>query len=319
MKPWYRARVVSLLPLSFLAACGGGSEADPAQSVEVPAERVAYIRSVEVQPEETMDLAILSADLLPVRRATLASEVAGRVEQLTVDVGDRVRQGQILVRIDTRALRQQIAEAEALFVQAVDRFGCDGEGCVKAEGNVSHRHIVVNRLGDTDDRQAHLMKLLSGGKRSIATHDDQTFQLEKFERLLDLVDRFRRDFRAAIDTPTGAPEKEEAIARNLRGQSVFSARARIEVLRATDDGFRIAEEDLRLRGPGEVLGTRQSGLPTLHLADLGAHADLLAPARDDARRILERDPRLRSDRGHALRILLELFERQPALAYLGAG
>ncbi len=97
------------------------------------------------------------------------------------------------------------------------------------------------------------------------------------------------------------------------------ARARLQVMRTTDDGFRIAEEDLRLRGPGEVLGARQSGLPALRLADLGAHAELLAPARDDVRLWLRRDPRLESPRGQALRQLLRLFERQAAVAYLGSG
>jgi ATP-dependent DNA helicase RecG len=97
------------------------------------------------------------------------------------------------------------------------------------------------------------------------------------------------------------------------------ARARLQVMRATDDGFAIAEEDLRLRGPGEVLGARQSGLPALRLADLGAHARLLAPARDDMRLYLHRDPRLESPRGQALRQLLRLFERPAATAYLGSG
>ena len=71
-----------------------------------------------------------------------------------------------------------------------------------------------------------------------------------------------------------------------------TAKARLKILRETDDGFRIAEEDLRLRGAGELLGTRQSGLPEFRLADLALHGDLLAAARDDARLILERDPEL---------------------------
>ncbi len=97
------------------------------------------------------------------------------------------------------------------------------------------------------------------------------------------------------------------------------ARARLQVMRATDDGFEIAEADLRLRGPGEVLGARQSGLPVLRLADLGAHAELLAPARDDVRVSLARDPRLESPRGQALRQLLRLFEGSKTAAYLGSG
>jgi len=97
------------------------------------------------------------------------------------------------------------------------------------------------------------------------------------------------------------------------------AKRRLEILRETEDGFRIAEEDLRLRGAGEVLGTRQSGLPSLRLADLAAHEELIAIAHDDARLVLERDPQLESERGRALRILLYLFRRDEAVQYLRAG
>jgi ATP-dependent DNA helicase RecG len=97
------------------------------------------------------------------------------------------------------------------------------------------------------------------------------------------------------------------------------ARQRLTTLRETDDGFRIAEEDLRLRGAGEVLGTRQSGLPQLRLADLAAHAELIAIAHDDARLVLDRDPHLETARGQALRTLLYLFRRDEAVHYLRAG
>ena len=97
------------------------------------------------------------------------------------------------------------------------------------------------------------------------------------------------------------------------------AKRRLRILRETEDGFRIAEEDLRLRGAGEVLGTRQSGLPTLRLADLAIHEELVAIAHDDARLVLERDPHLESERGRALRTLLYLFRRDEAVQYLRAG
>ena len=97
------------------------------------------------------------------------------------------------------------------------------------------------------------------------------------------------------------------------------AKRRLSILRETEDGFRIAEEDLRLRGAGEVLGTRQSGLPTLRLADLAIHEELVAVAHDDARLVLERDPYLESERGRALRVLLYLFRRDEAVQYLRAG
>jgi ATP-dependent DNA helicase RecG len=98
-----------------------------------------------------------------------------------------------------------------------------------------------------------------------------------------------------------------------------TAKARLKTLRETDDGFVIAEEDLRLRGPGELLGTRQSGEVEFRMADLAAHGELLAAARDDAKLVLSRDPDLRSPRGDALRVLLYLFGRDEAVRYLRAG
>jgi ATP-dependent DNA helicase RecG len=98
-----------------------------------------------------------------------------------------------------------------------------------------------------------------------------------------------------------------------------AARARIAIMRETDDGFRIAEEDLQLRGAGEVLGTQQSGFPTFRIADLTVHSDLMLAARDDAQLILSRDRHLESPRGQALRTLLYLFERDAAVKYLRSG
>ncbi len=97
------------------------------------------------------------------------------------------------------------------------------------------------------------------------------------------------------------------------------AEARITIMRETEDGFRIAEEDLRLRGEGEVLGTRQSGTPGFRLASLDVHGALLPVARDDARMIVDKDPELASERGKAVRMLLYLFGRDEAVRLLRAG
>lgn len=103
------------------------------------------------------------------------------------------------------------------------------------------------------------------------------------------------------------------------GQLNDVSRARLEIMRETEDGFRIAEEDLRLRGGGELLGTRQSGMPEFRLADLAVHGELLAMARDDARLVVDKDPDLETPRGEALRVLLYLFERDAAVKTLRSG
>src|SRR6266536_6505537 len=98
-----------------------------------------------------------------------------------------------------------------------------------------------------------------------------------------------------------------------------TAKARLAIMRETEDGFRIAEEDLKLRGEGDVLGTRQSGMPGFAVAQIGTHGHLLAPARDDAALVLAQDPKLTSPRGEALRHLLYLFERDEAIRLIRAG
>ncbi|MGL4488986.1 MAG: ATP-dependent DNA helicase RecG, partial [Rhizobiaceae bacterium] len=104
-----------------------------------------------------------------------------------------------------------------------------------------------------------------------------------------------------------------------RGPLGEMSHKRIAIMRETEDGFRIAEEDLKLRGEGEILGTRQSGTPGFRIASLSEHADLLEAARDDSRLILNTDAELMSERGKALRILLYLFERDAAIQLLKAG
>ncbi len=97
------------------------------------------------------------------------------------------------------------------------------------------------------------------------------------------------------------------------------SKARLRVIRETTDGFRIAEEDLKLRGEGDVLGIRQSGLPGYRIARSDVHAQLIAQARDEALRIMKDNPKLGGARGEALRCLLYLFERDEAIPLIGAG
>ena len=98
-----------------------------------------------------------------------------------------------------------------------------------------------------------------------------------------------------------------------------TAKERLSIMRETEDGFIIAEKDLELRGGGDILGVRQSGMAEFRVADLAAHHELLATANDDARLIMDKDPELKTPRGQALRTLLYLFERDQAIQYLRSG
>jgi ATP-dependent DNA helicase RecG len=106
----------------------------------------------------------------------------------------------------------------------------------------------------------------------------------------------------------------------IRGGALSeTARARLALMRETNDGFRIAEEDLRLRGAGEILGTRQSGEAAFRLASPEQVQELIQTATDDARLLVDRDGGLEGERGQAARIALYLFERDAAVGLLRGG
>ncbi|MEM6656719.1 MAG: ATP-dependent DNA helicase RecG [Pseudomonadota bacterium] len=96
-------------------------------------------------------------------------------------------------------------------------------------------------------------------------------------------------------------------------------RKRLEVLRETEDGFRISETDLQMRGAGDLIGTAQSGLPKFRIADLERQAGLMAVAQSDARALLNTDPKLTSPRGQAARVLLWLMKQDQAIRLISVG
>lgn len=145
-----------LLPLAVLLPLVLGCAAGEAESEDPPvAERSVTVSAIEVTPRRVVDRAAWSADLRPLRRATLAAEVAGTVEDLAAEMGDRVAAGAVLARIDTRALRQQVAEAEAVFRQAETLYAT-------AESLFDKRSITRERLiVATTDRDVAAARLES--------------------------------------------------------------------------------------------------------------------------------------------------------------
>ena len=98
-----------------------------------------------------------------------------------------------------------------------------------------------------------------------------------------------------------------------------TATSRLQIMRESNDGFRLAEEDLRLRGPGEILGQRQSGMPEFALVDVAAHAHLIPRARAEADQIIGKMPHLEGPSADKYRVLLSLFEKDNAISYLQSG
>ncbi|UNE55208.1 ATP-dependent DNA helicase RecG [Bartonella machadoae] len=117
----------------------------------------------------------------------------------------------------------------------------------------------------------------------------------------------------------GRGEKKSSCILLYKDPLTKMAAERLNIIRNTEDGFKIAEEDWRLRGEGELLGIKQSGMPEFHMANLAVHSDLLSIARRDARLFLQHDPHLSSERGQTLRLLLYLFGRDDATRLLRAG
>ena len=117
----------------------------------------------------------------------------------------------------------------------------------------------------------------------------------------------------------GRGDKQSSCLLLYKGPLSVNGKSRLEIMRQSEDGFLIAEKDWELRGSGDLLGARQSGLPAYKLADLDRHKALLETAVQDARFLAQTDPALESDRGEAARNLLYLFEQDFGIALMKAG
>jgi len=139
---WLTLASMAALALGVLAlaACGSADDStEQAQAAGDQAERIAHVETVAVQPRSVTQTLDLAVDLRPGRRATLGAEVAGNVEAVEFDLGDAVRQGQLMARIDTRSIETEVAQAKALYDQAVDEAS-------RAESLYEKHSITRDRL-----------------------------------------------------------------------------------------------------------------------------------------------------------------------------
>ncbi len=204
--------------------------------------------------------------------------------------------------------RSDLAAAEARFAHLKERFGAK-VALLHGQMKASDKDAAMERFAHGDARILVATTVIEVG---VDVPDATIIVIEHAERfgLAQL-----HQLRGRI----GRGGKPGTCLLLYTAPLTETAKSRLSTLRDTEDGFLIAEEDLRLRGSGEVLGTRQSGLPEFKLADVMIHGELVAAARDDARLILARDPDLTTERGQALRTLLYLFEQDDAVRTLRSG
>jgi ATP-dependent DNA helicase RecG len=234
-----------------------------------------------------------------------------RYEELVEGIGRQVDSGaQVywVCPLVTESEEVDLAAAEERAVELRARFG-DRVGLVHGQMRAGERDAAMEAFREGRTRLLVATTVIEVGvdvpnATVIVIEHAERFGLAQLHQLRGRV---------------GRGEKPSVCILLASGPLGETARARLQIMRQTDVGFRIAEEDLRLRGAGDLLGTRQSGLADYHVADLAAHGDLLIAAQQDTKRILESDPELRTPRGQALRVLLYLFERDAAIRLLRSG
>ncbi len=248
------------------------------------------------------------ANRLPIQTNAIAME---RLEELSTRIGDAIAKGGKAYWIcplveDNEEL--DVTSVEARHKALSERFG-DSIGLVHGRMKPAEKDAAMAAFKEGRTRVLVATTVVEVG---VDVPDATIIVIEHAERFgLAQLHQLRGR--------VGRGDKASTCLLLYKGPVGEVAEARLRIMRESQDGFRIAEEDLKLRGEGEVLGTRQSGTPGFRIARMEHHGDLMETARDDARLVLETDPDLASPRGEALRVLLYLFGKDDAVRLLRAG
>jgi ATP-dependent DNA helicase RecG len=209
-----------------------------------------------------------------------------------------------------------VEESEALDVAAAE----DRYAALRVElGDIVG--LVHGRM-TTTDRDAAMAKFLAGETKVLVATTVVEVGVDVSDATIMVIEHAERFGLAQLHQlrgRVGRSDRPSVCLLLYRAPLGQVARDRLRIMRETEDGFVIAEEDLKLRGGGEILGTRQSGTPGFRIADAEHHAALMETARADARLVVDTDPHLATSRGAALRLLLYLFGRDDAVRLLRAG
>lgn len=269
-------------------------------------------RSLSLAQYGDMDVSVLDEKPPGRTPVTTAMVSADRMDQVIGRLREAVAEGRqaywVCPLVDESETREQTA-AEERFKRLRAALGEDVVGLVHGQMPPKDKDAAMARFVAGDTKVLVATTVIEVGvdvpNASIMVIEDaEGFGLSQLHQLRGRVGRGAESSTCLLLYQSPLTE---------------SARRRLEILRETEDGFRIAEEDLAMRGAGDVLGTAQSGLPRFRIADLERQAGLMALAQDDARTLIAADPDLTGPRGEAMRVLLWLMQQDRAIQMLSVG
>ena len=260
------------------------------------------------------ELDVSKLDELPPGRQAIDTVVMGQdktgllVDRLAAQIAEGRQAYWVCPMVRESDGPEEIAAAEARYAVLRERFG---EDVVMVHGQLT-----------PELKDAAMERFASGDAKLLVATTVIEVGVDVPNATLMVIEQAERFGLAQLHQLRGRVGRgsEKSICILLRGDTLSeTARERLALMRETQDGFELAEEDLRLRGGGELLGTRQSGDAAFRIADLDQITRLLPAAHDDARLLMERDGGLEGRRGEAARILLYLFERDFGVRTLRGG
>ncbi|MEP0191194.1 MAG: ATP-dependent DNA helicase RecG [Erythrobacter sp.] len=268
-------------------------------------------RSLTLAQYGEMDVSRL--DELPPGRQAIDTRVVAqeRFEDVVAGVERHLATGQQAYWVCPMVRDNEVADiaaAEARFAQLAERFGKDV--------------ALVHGQLQPDVKDANMERFVRGEAKLLVATTVIEVGVDVPASTLMVIEQAERFGLAQLHQLRGRVGRgsEKSVCLLLRGNALSeTGQKRLALMRETQDGFRIAEEDLELRGGGELLGTRQSGEAAFRIADLEQVQRLLPAAHADARLLIERDGGLTSERGEAARMLLYLFERDWGVQLLRGG